>query len=531
MKNKIRTILLLGGTVLFYVVFFEKLMGLNSLLFSAFILGSTAFLFPRNFKRPQALAAGGAVIFSAAVVFWHSSAMAIFVWVSSLILYIPMVQYPKIRSVHWAGLTALIDYITVFDHLKAPKELTKSRKTNRFYRFLQNFKLAIIPIIVLIIFFALFKEANPVFDELTTKVFTAVSNFISEYLGNISWLDFLFILWAFISLSWMLLKKRKDYIAAKEQDFKDTVSRVRKKQQKSNYLVKGNLKPKLKNEFRAGMLLMVLVNALLLTVNIIDIDWVWLNFEYEGEINLTQFVHEGTYLLILSILISMGIILYFFRKNLNFYPGKQKLQIITYIWIAQNAVLAVSVALRNMHYINEYGLAYKRIGVFFFLTLVIFGLISLAVKVSQKKSLFYLLKVNSWAVWIGFLLFAVPDWDIIIAEHNISGEVKQETDLEFLMQLDEKAFPVIDANMDNLKNRSRDSYFYRHGYTTFEAAFYAKAQEFMSEYKKRSFLEFNIADQKSHEYLHKKYGSDLLKEVRTKSDTTEVNKQQNETSE
>ena len=101
----------------------------------------------------------------------------------------------------------------------------------------------------------------------------------------------------------------------------------------------------------------------MLTVNIIDIDWVWLNFEYEGEINLTQFVHEGTYLLILSILISMGIILYFFRKNLNFYPGKQKLQIITYIWIAQNAVLAVSVAARNKHYTHHSGHANTRIAV------------------------------------------------------------------------------------------------------------------------------------------------------------------------
>jgi hypothetical protein len=263
-----------------------------------------------------------------------------------------------------------------------------------------------------------------------------------------------------------------------------------------------------------------MVNALLLVVNIIDIDWVWLNFEYKGEINLTQFVHEGTYLLILSILISMGIILYFFRKNLNFYPKKKNLQIVANIWIIQNAVLAVSVALRNMHYINEYGLAYKRIGVFFFLSLVIFGLISLIIKITQKKSSFYLLKVNSLAVWIGFLLFAVPDWDIIIAKHNISDEVKQETDLKFLMQLDEKAFPLIDKNMQNLENRSSDSYFLRFGYTTFEKAFYSQVNEFLTDYQKRNFVEFNFADKQSYIYFRDKYGNNIPYKADNKNDST-----------
>jgi hypothetical protein len=524
MKNKISKILLIGGTIVFYTVFFKNLMGLNALLFSLFVIGSTAYLFPENFKRLQALAAAAAVLFSAGVVLWHSSAMAIFVWVSSLILFIPMVQYAKMRSVHWAGITAFIDYITVFDHLKIEKTQTKSRKKNRSFRIIQSLKLAIIPIIVLIIFFALFKEANPVFDELSTNFFEAINDFIKEYFGNISFLDFLFLLWGFITLSWMLLKKRKDYIAAKEQDFDETISRKRKvKKQTINYIAKGNLKPKLKNEYRVGMMLMIMVNALLLIVNIIDIDWVWLNFEYEGEINLTQFVHEGTYLLILSILISMGIILYFFRKNLNFYHKKKNLQITAYIWIVQNAVLAVSVALRNMHYINEYGLAYKRIGVFFFLCLVIIGLISLIIKITNKKSFFYLMKVNSWAVWIGFLLFAVPDWDIIIAKHNISDEVKQETDLKFLMQLDEKAFPVIDKNMPNLENKSSDTYFHRFGYTTFEKAFYAKVHEFLEEYQDRNFAEFNFADKKSYEYFRDKYGKELPQKHDNKNDSAKNN--------
>jgi hypothetical protein len=63
------------------------------------------------------------------------------------------------------------------------------------------------------------------------------------------------------------------------------------------------------NEYKAGIVLLIALNALLLFVNIIDIKWVWIGFEFEGQY-LKEFVHKGTYLLILSIIISIGIVLY-----------------------------------------------------------------------------------------------------------------------------------------------------------------------------------------------------------------------------
>ena len=62
-----------------------------------------------------------------------------------------------------------------------------------------------------------------------------------------------------------------------------------------------------------------MVNVLLLVVNIIDINWLWIDFNPKSIDNLSQLVHEGTYVLIFSILLSMAIIEYFFRGNINFY--------------------------------------------------------------------------------------------------------------------------------------------------------------------------------------------------------------------
>jgi hypothetical protein len=74
----------------------------------------------------------------------------------------------------------------------------------------------------------------------------------------------------------------------------------------------------LKKEFIAGIFLLLILKSLILVVSSIDIYWVWFNFKWEGQY-LKQFVHEGTYLLILSILISIALILFLFRGNHNFY--------------------------------------------------------------------------------------------------------------------------------------------------------------------------------------------------------------------
>ncbi|MEA2042110.1 MAG: DUF4173 domain-containing protein [Bacteroidota bacterium] len=509
MKSKIRGTLLIAGTIIFYLIFFRNLLGLNTVLFSLFIVGSLAYLFPVRMRRTEALLASAGLLFSSVIVMWHSSSMAVFVWVSSLVLLQPMVHYPKLRSMFWASLTAFIDYITVFDHLQNT-ETKINPKNNRFNRLWRTTKLALIPIIVLLIFYFIFREANPVFEKLTTNFFNSINEFLEKYFKVISFMDLIFLLWGFITLTWILLDKTKDHIAGKEEKFKETIRRKRPagKLNKVSYLSKGSLKPRLKNEYRTGLMLMVMVNALLLMVNIIDINWVWFNFEYNEGFDLSQFVHEGTYLLILSILLSMGIMLYFFRKNINFYHKKKNLQTAAGIWIIQNIVLVISVALRNMHYINNFGLAYKRIGVFFFLTLVIFGLVTLFFKIKNNKTLFYLLKLNSWALWAGFILFAIPDWDIIIAKNNIGTEIKKETDLKFLMQLDAKAYPIIDKNIETLAEPGDNFYVYRLGYTTFKYAFYNKVQNFITEYEKRRFTEFNYADKKSYDYLKSKYGKD-----------------------
>ena len=126
------------------------------------------------------------------------------------------------------------------------------------------------------------------------------------------------------------------------------------------------------------------------------------------------YVHEGTYLLILAILLAMGIILVLFRKNINFIPNNDKLRKLAYFWLAQNVILAFSVGMRNFRYIEFCGLAYKRIGVFIFLILTFYGLKTMHEKISEKKTLHHVIHKNAWVLYLTLIAASCINWDVFI---------------------------------------------------------------------------------------------------------------------
>jgi hypothetical protein len=234
-------------------------------------------------------------------------------------------------------------------------------------------------------------------------------------------------------------------------------TRLRVFNQYGKVLVK---KTGLKNEYTAAVFLLVTLNALILLLNIIDINWVWFNFTWEGQY-LKQFVHEGTYLLILSILISIGLVLYYFRANLNFYPKNKLLKYLSYAWLAQNAVLAISVGIRNYWYIQYFSLAYKRIGVIIFLLLTLYGLYTVFIKVKDRRSSFYLFRTNTYATLVVLVITSLFNWDVIIAKYNFAHADKSYLHLDFMASLSDKALPYLDkplAEIEKIKLEQSDNY-------------------------------------------------------------------------
>lgn len=197
-------------------------------------------------------------------------------------------------------------------------------------------------------------------------------------------------------------------------------------------------------EFKTGVVMLSLLNGLLLLVNVIDLQFMFGGALLPANISYADYVHQGIFSLILSIIIAIAIILWYFRGSQNFAQQKT-LKTLAYLWIAQNLIMLLSAAYKNNLYINEFSLTYKRIGVYAFLLCTIAGLILTFIKIVNKRSNFYLVKANS-LVWYVILVMAVPiGWDKMIAEFNIyQAESKgKEPDINYLSSLSYQALPVL----------------------------------------------------------------------------------------
>jgi uncharacterized membrane-anchored protein YitT (DUF2179 family) len=237
---------------------------------------------------------------------------------------------------------------------------------------------------------------------------------------------------------------------------------------------------------------------------------VWFGFSFDGQY-LKQFVHEGTWLLVLSILLGAGIVLWYFRANQNFHSGNRALKVLAYLWLAQNAVLTISVAIRNYWYIHHYALAYKRIGVVFFLLACFVGLAIVMLKVRDRRSSHFLFRWNAFSIYAILLGMACVDWDVVIAQYNFAKKDQSFVHLDFMATLADKALPWLAQEQHALELIDRNNQA-KLGSSSFSRSLYMEPKaygetiaertgRFLDEYPKRSWLEWNWADARAYRML------------------------------
>ncbi|MEP7265818.1 MAG: DUF4173 domain-containing protein, partial [Bacteroidota bacterium] len=262
----------------------------------------------------------------------------------------------------------------------------------------------------------------------------------------------------------------------------------------------------LKNEFRAAIFLFSCLNIILLLVNLIDINWVWFNFDWSGQY-LKQFVHEGTWLLIASIIISMVLVLFFFRGNLNFFTKNKPLKVLCYIWLIQNCILVISVGIRNLYYIQHFALAYKRIGVLIFLLLTLIGILTIIYKIQNRKSAFYTTRVNALSLYIVLLISSFFNWDNIIARYNFNHYQTAFVHLDFLSALSDKALPYLlksDAELTSLSKSQATLFHFDYNYMKpeqYAAIIDKRVTTFRDKWESKSWLSWNYAEYKAYSFL------------------------------
>lgn len=375
------------------------------------------------------------------------------------------------------------------------------------HRWLRWTAIGVPVVLVLLVFLSLYYHASPWLKEAMDGFITGFLTELGRFLESIRWGLFWFFVYGLLVVNMFVQRAKGKLFRGFNPGFE-----LRRERQKRTG-VKRSMTALL-TEYKSGLVLLICLNLLLAVVNVLDIRNIWFGFSFEGQF-LKELVHEGTYTLIFSVILSILVVLFYFRGNLNFYRRNSTLKVLTHIWIGQNMLLLVSVLIRNSIYIHYYALAYKRLGVFMFLLATMVALIALIVKVRKTRSLSYFLHTNGLTV-IGILLLGCfINWDVWIARYNISHHQTAFLHLDYMAQLSEKAYPEMDLPLSTFQEFKLQEPEYFRGFSssvsrvaymepeTFYASLQRKKEAFLSEYPHRTWLEWNLADYRAFNYLSK----------------------------
>ena len=503
----IKMVLLFAGAILFNIIFWQEKIALNALLFDAFILGSVFYLYPAVFTKPAMkwLLLAHALTLVTLVV--HNTILSKLAFSATLLLVVVFTQFLH-RSVWYAAASAVGNYLLfVFSFLEDINQIKKGESRSLGIR--KALRFLIIPLMIVGVFFLIYSFSNTVFKDVVNSIGIALQHFFTRFFDWFNWQRFGFLMLGLFVTGGLILKMKSNYFSEKEFARQNDLYRTKHNLNRWKQTVMFDILSlfmgrfangimALRNENTVGIISLVMLNVLLLFINVIDIAYVWFGFSYTPDVNLTQYVHEGTGMLIFSIVLAMFVLLFFFRGNLNFYKKNKWLRYGAYGWIAQNAILVISVLLRDYYYIAHMGLAYKRIGVLVFLLMVLMGLITVFIKIYQRKTAYYLWRVNGWFAVVLLVAASCVHWDETIAGYNLAHKNTIPLDVKFLLSLSDKTLPLLEKNQDVLDTKKEPvqgegEYLYRSGLTPKEL-FEIRKKEFFEKQKTYSWLSWNAAD-------------------------------------
>ncbi len=451
-------IAIFGGGVLFNFLFWNEGLGINLFLHTLFIF-VILFRKKEHYTDKKAILIAFSHLLTALLVVINHAVLNIFGYYITLIILIGFIHAQQIKTVFTALLSGFLQLacspINLFKKILAVKIGNFSLKP-----IFRPIKYLIIPVFVVIFFSIIYTIANPVFakyaESFMLNISEGVARIFSFIFGDLSFDRFVHVVIGILFTAGILLSFKENGLEKMDATSSDDLIRKRKIKSTPSFIQELKLiflgaiiskKMALKTENIIGIISFAALNLLILILNIIDFNTIWLgNISSFNDVYLSTQLHEGANSLIFSILMAMLVIIYFFSGNINFYSKNKALKILAYAWIIQNTFLVFSVLIRDYHYINLSGLTYKRIGVLVFLILCIIGLFTVYIKVAQQKTLFYLLKVNGQIWYVLFIIFGVVNWDTLIVNYNINSRNRIALDVEHLMEMSDKTLPILDKN-------------------------------------------------------------------------------------
>ena len=409
-------------------LFYQEVPGINFTIFNlllviAIVLWDATVLS----SKAWVTAAIGTLITGVAVVLYSNVLTVITGFIATSTLSFTRVS-PK-TSMFFGWGHVLFSYASsgVYITIDAVNRIQKGAKGKQKSTFIQ-IMLFFVFIVLVVILFSLYRQSNALYSELTKNINL---DFISS-----TW--FLFTAFGALILYGFFYHRKRSVFNKWDAKEPDNVLPDR------TYPIIDELLS-VKQEGMSGIVLFSLLNLLILSVNVVDINFLYMGSQLPEEMSYSEIVHQGIGSIILSILIAISIIIFYFRSRLNFANGNGIVKALAYIWIIQNAFIVFSTAYRNGLYIEQYSLTYKRIGVFVYLGLSLIGLTITFLKIYNVKTSWFMVRRFGWSLFVLLVLSSVVPWTGIVIEYNIDQAQRQnkELDKSYLLSLGKTAYPYL----------------------------------------------------------------------------------------
>lgn len=430
------------ATAAYTYLFYEQLPGINFVIFNIVLIGGLIIREPFVMANSKWLLASFASLFTAACIAIYGNTLSVIANITSLSL-LSALSFRPSTSVVIALLNAMYSYLSapVFMVMRwfQKKDTVRPRSSAA-----ARLATIVFPILVVLLFFFIYRAGNPQFKQMTDLIDI-----------DISWPLVRFIFLGAIIISGYYFHQAIDFLD--EADHKATSQLYQDQLQEYEHTNVGR-NIDLPTQIRSGVVMFSLLNILLLAVNGTDAVFLWFkSAPLSLAVDYSQAIHDSINTLIFSIVLAIGLILFFFRGHINFEKHNGLIKALVFLWIIQNVILACSSSYRNLQYVSMHGLTYKRIGVYVYLLLTLSGLITTYIKVAQQKSNWYLFRTNGWSFFFVLVFACAINWDVWITSYNLNHKDTIRLDYAYLNTLGYSNIPVVgefmaEADKENVQN-------------------------------------------------------------------------------
>lgn len=405
---------ILASSLVFTLLFYNEDLGLNWAIFGMMQTCLICYFFQDKFTSRSHLILVVASVLSCFAFAWYGDFSSFFAMALSIIFLQFKTQEPKLKLLQALPLVFVNGIASLGRILMFSQYLPKRKVNSGFAKKLIAY--FVIPALFLGLFLIVYSFGSDHFSSL----------FTGYYLDIDVWQAFvLTALGFFISFTfwnyWIpeVCHEKNDLL---DNDFKEAV----KTQNQNSFSFLD-----IDFERKSGEITFFLLNILLL-VFITTYNYEQF-FEVVKKINLSSDTHERVTAVIFSIIMAVGIILFYFKGGFNFDEKARKLKKLAKIWILLNGVLILSTIIKNSEYVSFFGLTYKRLGVYAFLILAIIGLVISFIKITKQKTNAFLFNQMIWYFYGTILLCSFVNWGNLITNYNIS--VNKGVEPTFLSRL------------------------------------------------------------------------------------------------